>query len=704
MPTAAARHSSNGLLFSARSIFHRFLRGWTRRQHARQQVKRQTSGELLEDRTLLAAFTVDTTADTVAADGKTSLREAIASANANADLDTISFDSSLAGQTITLSSGVLSITNDVDIQGLGGGKLTVDGNSQSQIFDIASGSTVSISHLTLTGGIAKIGSAFDNTATGGAIHNEGDLTLADMELTGNHAVSDGGAIFSESGSTISLERVTIAGNTSDLSGAGLAAYGPATIVNTTVSGNSAKNDAGGILIRNPALITNTTITGNRSDSDGNSPNRGGGIRNGGGAVLTLHNSIVAGNLDGTGSTASDIVNVGTIASAKNNVIGDAATSAGINDGTDGNIVGVGGTGTRAIGTILDPTLMVTDGVRLHRLVNGSPALNAGSNALSVDANSSRLQFDQRGGPFVRVSEGTVDIGAYEFINFSVNTLADETTNPDTVSLREAIAVANATPGFDNIFSLPSGKITLTQGLMSITQDLQLSGPGADVLTIDGNSQSQIFDIAAGSTVSMSGLTLTGGNAKIGFGFDKTATGGAIHNEGNLTLTDVELTGNHAVSDGGAIFSELGSSLSLERVTIAGNTSDLSGAGLAAYAPATIVNSTISGNAAKHEGGGLLLTAKTTITNSTIAFNRADADGNASGNGGGVWSDSTITIQNSIIAGNIRGTGSTSDELNLTGTTTSKNNVVGSASTTLDMSLADHGGPTRTHALLPGSPA
>jgi len=46
---------------------------------------------------------------------------------------------SLAGQLITLTSGEVAITKNLDIEGLGAGMLTVSGNNASRIFDISGG-------------------------------------------------------------------------------------------------------------------------------------------------------------------------------------------------------------------------------------------------------------------------------------------------------------------------------------------------------------------------------------------------------------------------------------------------------------------------------------------------------------------------------------------------------------------------------------
>ena len=70
--------------------------------------------ELLEDRTVLSTLTVLNALDS----GAGSLRDTIKAASSG---DTILFDSSLSGQTITLTSGELAITKSLDIEGPGAG-------------------------------------------------------------------------------------------------------------------------------------------------------------------------------------------------------------------------------------------------------------------------------------------------------------------------------------------------------------------------------------------------------------------------------------------------------------------------------------------------------------------------------------------------------------------------------------------------------
>src|SRR5262245_43471927 len=129
--------------------------GWTgllgrrassrRRQRTQLKLARQGRSfvprlELLEDRTVLSTLTVTNPADS----GDGSLRAAIAAAQSG---DQIVFDTSLKGQTITLATGPLAITQSIDIEGPGVDKLAVSGNHASRVFAISGGVTVTIAGL-----------------------------------------------------------------------------------------------------------------------------------------------------------------------------------------------------------------------------------------------------------------------------------------------------------------------------------------------------------------------------------------------------------------------------------------------------------------------------------------------------------------------------------------------------------------------------
>jgi len=148
--------------------------------------------ELLEERMLLSII-VENSSD----NGPGSLRAAIATANANPG-DTIEFDMTPGHVTspITLTSGVLDIRANVDIEGPGAAILTISGNNSSAIFDVSSGVNASISGLTIAHG-------FNNISGGGGIFNEGTLAVANDVFVSNSASGAGGAICNNTGGNLS---------------------------------------------------------------------------------------------------------------------------------------------------------------------------------------------------------------------------------------------------------------------------------------------------------------------------------------------------------------------------------------------------------------------------------------------------------------------------------------------------------------------
>ncbi len=140
----------------------------TRRRPNRHGRPRGLRLESLEERRLLAVMTVDTDLDVVdAADGVTSLREAVIMANSLAGADEIVFDFGHDGPaTIQLEQGELQLTEAATITGAGPALLTIDAQQQSRIFNItAEDGDFAIEGLTLTNGQAT---GDDEHATGGS--------------------------------------------------------------------------------------------------------------------------------------------------------------------------------------------------------------------------------------------------------------------------------------------------------------------------------------------------------------------------------------------------------------------------------------------------------------------------------------------------------------------------------------------------------
>ena len=304
-------------------------------------------------------------------------------------------------------------------------------------------------------------------------------------------------------------------------------------------------------------------------------------------------------------------------------------------------------------------------------------------------------------------------------NYVVTTLDDvPETGPVTpdgqVSLREAIRAANTNaqvgdapagqPGvgpadqvdtitFDS--SLQGSTLNIPHGVLNITDDLVITGPGSSQLTIDAQTETGIFDVSGSIMVSLSGLTLTNGFATDGgaiynaaanltlndvvisgssaVGTEGGGQGGGLYNgSGNVTITNSSITGNSA-SYGGAVFSDgglleitassftantagsyggaiynQGGTVSAENSRFFTNSATYGGAAWnASEGSASFRSSTFSQNSASINGGALGITsgASLTLVNSTVSGNTANSLG------GGIDNESNLTVVNSTIVAN-----------------------------------------------------
>src|SRR5207244_4125294 len=92
------------------------------------------------------------------------------------------------------------------------------------------------------------------------------------------------------------------------------------------------------------------------------------------------------------------------------------------------------------------------------------------------------------------------------------------------TLRSVLAAA--APGSTIVFdhSLNNATITLTGGQLNLNKNLDVEGPGANHLTVSGNSASRVFDVSNGAAVTLAGLTIANGATAGGLG------GGGVLNE------------------------------------------------------------------------------------------------------------------------------------------------------------------------------
>jgi uncharacterized protein (TIGR03118 family) len=141
--------------------------------------------EFLEDRTVPSTLTVTSAADS----GAGSLRAVIAAAQSG---DQIVFDHHLRGQTITLTSGELTIAKSLDVEGPGADQLTISGNNASRVFDVKGSTTdVAIRGLTIAHGRATDTTAGPSglvTLGGGLLNSGAHVTLSGVTLEDNQAI------------------------------------------------------------------------------------------------------------------------------------------------------------------------------------------------------------------------------------------------------------------------------------------------------------------------------------------------------------------------------------------------------------------------------------------------------------------------------------------------------------------------------------
>jgi hypothetical protein len=197
----------------------------------RQKITFRPAVAALEERRLPSTLTVLNNLDS----GSGSLRAEIAAAKSGGD--TIVFDPSLDGQTITLTSGELQVTKNLTIQGPGAGLLAITTGGGTGVFLVDAPGNLNLSGLTLEG--------CNNSYAGGAIGNDvgGTMTVSGCNITGNTSQLNGGAIYN--GGTMTVSDCNITGNTSQAEGGAIANYqGRLTVSGCTITGNYAPQGGG----------------------------------------------------------------------------------------------------------------------------------------------------------------------------------------------------------------------------------------------------------------------------------------------------------------------------------------------------------------------------------------------------------------------------------------------------------------------------
>jgi hypothetical protein len=425
--------------------------------------------------------------------GAGSLRQAIIDTSSGGTVD---FQDGLSG-TITLTSGVLTIDNDLIIAGPGSSVITVSGDGASEVFNIRPMSTVSISELTIANG-------YDGPpySVGGGIYNGGMLTITNSTLSGNSvdgAHTYGGAIYNTG--TLTITASTVSGNsisantpTAFAGGGGVANFGHLLINRSAVSGNTAVSvhgsSGGGIYegATGTTVITNSTISGNHVGGTG-----GGVIAN-----MICGNTIVAGN---TAGSAPDVA--GTLTSQGYNLIGDRTGGSGY---VSTDLVG---TANMPIDPMLGPLQDNGGPTQTMALLPGSPALNAGDPAQLGVA-------DQRG----VVRSGGINIGAYQASARAFAIAAPDTVTsglPFDVTVTAVDPFGQVAVGYTGTVTFSSSDgdpaVVLPSDYTFTVADAGMVGfPGRVTLITEGDQTITATDTSDGTITGTATVTVISGNA------------------------------------------------------------------------------------------------------------------------------------------------------------------------------------------------
>lgn len=233
----------------------------------------------------------------------------------------------------------------------------------------------------------------------------------------------------------------------------------------------------------------------------------------------------------------------------------------------------------------------------------------------------------------------------------------------------------------------------------------------------------------GALVNRQQGTLTIDRSVISGNVARLAGGGVFNSNGTLNITASRITGNRSLTTGGGLYSVL-STVAIDRSTFDANEAVTGGAYYTASLGTTSIrNSTFSGNRATADGAGIYIGPNggtIDLVNCTISDNRVSYLYGA-GYGGGMFVESgAVSLANTIVAGNWKGIASVPaapDDIRgavvgsynligngngMTGLTDGlSGNQIGATLNSIDARLAplaDNGGSTPTHALLPNSPA
>jgi hypothetical protein len=416
------------------------------------------------------------------------------------------------------------------------------------------------------------------------------------------------------------------------------------------------------------------------------------------ATVTNCHVVATGAQFGFGGAIAVLGTPGTASLEYDTITNSSATS---------GVEAVGGAVVAQIATVVDST------------ISGNAVIQAnGTTPYNVAAGGGIVALGSNGGlPVLSVYDSTIS-------GNSVSASGGSYYNPVTMTTTAEYGTAAGGGVFGNVVYLGGSTVsgnTVTGNGPAIGGGGVLAGNSSVVLSsVSQNSVSSLLYSAAGGGLLSAGTTLdvthstfTANQVSSGCAACPSSGGGInVYGGGGLNVTASTVSGN-SLTTTGATATPAGGGIGVKYATAP------------AVASATLTNSTISGNTLTSATGqsnaaGIWIGGNLTLNNSTVAFNSSD------GSGGGITAaySSTVptpyttTFYSSIVANNTAASdASTADVFSFGAQIIAGNNSLVMASgvnialpgDTLNSDpmlqpLAFNGGPTKTHALDPASPA
>ena len=566
---------------------------------------------------------------------------------------------------------------------------TINANNLGRIFNVTStADKLNIYNANLINGNADIG---------GAIYNTGSVYAYNTNFINNTAATMGGAVFNNG--TLTIEKCIVDNNditkrtssdSEDYGGAAIYNWYDSTlfIKNSTIS-NNLKNYKNGDYVVGAVTSLGKTIISQNSYFVNNSGRWGGAITTSGSSLpgkkvneLSISDSTFSKNgglygagifIQGSKFSITSCVFDSNTASGKGNMTPNDNNGAAIEvTNTDKAITGTiykstftnnkaqyGGAIDICAGTIkitnskfINNSADVEGGAIDINALNGNPKVTiSGSKFIN---NSAPLggailnikDLTVKGSTFINNTPNTIfnGVGAGGNLNLNIRTFTD---------LQNAIGLVTGTLTLNQNVALTTKEAANFTNGITINKDITIDGKGH---TIDAKNLGRIFSIGEGFTVTLTNATLING---------KATEGGAIYNDGSLTLSDVKLSDNAADGYGGAVFNngELVVSDSVfdsNDIVNRGSASvDYGGAAIYNWKEGTlkVTNSNFINNIKNYKNGDNLVGAIATIGNATVSGSNFV---NNSGRWGGAISatgaelrknSSTLTVSNTIFKDN-----------------------------------------------------